>query len=160
MDFTVNQMDIKSGKKGAAGGLSNFQPRPFVIDGVECASMEGFLQSLKFKNIDMQRHICTLTGYAAKKSGKGKNWQKTQTLWWNGQPIKRDSDEYQELLDRAFVALFKNKKARACLLSTGDATLTHSIGWHKINDTVLTRNEFCSRLMNIRAIVRERELIE
>lgn len=33
-------MDIVSGSK--AGALSNFQPRPFEIDGVKCNSMEGF----------------------------------------------------------------------------------------------------------------------
>ena len=115
---------------------------------------------MKFKNIEMQRYICTLVGFAAKKAGKGKNWQRTQTLWWNGQPIKRDSQEYQDLLDRAYVALFRNKKARACLLSTGNANLTHSIGRTKANETVLTRNEYCSRLMNVRAILREREFIE
>ena len=153
-------MDIKSGKSGPAGGLSNFQPRPFIYDGVECASMEGFLQSLKFSNIDMQRHVCTLVGRAAKNAGRGKNWQKTQTLWWNGLPIKRDSDQYQQLLDEAFVALFRNKKARECLLSTGDAKLTHNIGRIKMSETVLTRNEFCKRLMDIRSILREREFIE
>ena len=116
--------------------------------------------SLKFSNVDMQRHICTLVGFAAKKAGKGKNWQRTQTLWWNGEAIKRDSQEYQDLLDRAYVALFRNKKARACLLSTGDANLTYSIGHTKANETVLTRNEYCSRLMNIRSILREREFVE
>ena len=33
-----------------SAALSNFTPHPFVIDGIECASIEGFLQSLKFKD--------------------------------------------------------------------------------------------------------------
>jgi hypothetical protein len=42
--------------------------------------MEGFLQSLKFKSIDMQEYVCTLVGMKAKMKGKNKNWWKTQTL--------------------------------------------------------------------------------
>ena len=144
-------MDIKAGNKYPAGALSNFAPHPFILDGVQCNSIEGWLQSLKFKEPEMQEHICTLVGLKAKRAGKGKNWQRTQTLYWRGQPIKRDSDEYQDILDRAYVAMFtQNQKARKALLATGSAKLTHSIGWHKENETVLTKREFCSRLMNIR----------
>ena len=47
-------MDIGSGSGYPAANLSNFHPHQFTIDGVECASMEGFLQSLKFKDPNMQ----------------------------------------------------------------------------------------------------------
>lgn len=130
--------------------LSNFACNPFVIDGVECMSMEGFLQSLKFKNPDMQKEICKLIGYGAKKRGKDKNWQQSQILYWNGVEYKRDSNEYQELLDRAYDALSTNESFQKALLLTGDSVLTHSIGRIKQNETVLTRQEFCSRLMKIR----------
>lgn len=40
-------LDISSSPKGAAGILSNFTENHFFFDGVNCASMEGFLQSLK-----------------------------------------------------------------------------------------------------------------
>lgn len=43
-------MDIGSGNGFPAANLSNFHPHSFVIDGVECNSMEGFLQSLKFSS--------------------------------------------------------------------------------------------------------------
>lgn len=46
-------LDIGSGKDYPSNALSNFAPHPFVIDGVECNSMEGFLQSLKFKEPEM-----------------------------------------------------------------------------------------------------------
>ena len=113
--------------------------------------MEGFLQGLKFKSVEMQREICLKSGLTAKRSGSKKNWRTTQTLWWQGEAIKRDSQEYQDLLDEAFGALFtQNMRARKALLATRDATLTHSIGRTKKSDTVLTRQEFCSRLMNTR----------
>lgn len=143
-------MDIGSGSGWPAAALSNFAPHPFVIDGVACASMEGFLQSLKFKEPEMQKEVCKLVGKAAKFKGKKKKWWREQTLHWQGQKLKRDSQEYQDLLDKAFLALSKNTSFQKALLATGDATLTHSIGKNKQTETVLTKQEFCSRLMKIR----------
>lgn len=150
-------MDIVSGGKWPASALSNFAPHPFVLDGVPCASMEGFLQSLKFKSEDMQAHVCTLAGKAAKRKGAGKNWRETQTLWWRGVPYRRDSDEYQQLLDRAYAALSQNSAFRGALLSTGRANLTHSLGTRDPRDTVLTEREFCGRLMKLRDGMRAEE---
>lgn len=144
-------MDIGSGNGYPSAALSNFAPHKFVIDGVVCNSMEGFLQSLKFSNPDMQEHVCTLVGKKAKFKGKKKKWYRDQTLYWQGLPIKRDSAEYQRLLDRAFGALSGNQKFQNALLATGNATLKHSMGRNKINETVLTTQEFCSRLTKIRA---------
>ena len=94
-------MDISSGSKYPAGALSNFAPHPFVIDGVECASMEGFLQSLKFDKPHIQVEVCALVGKAAKRRGSKRNrrWMSTQTLWWQGKPYKRKRQgASQELL--------------------------------------------------------------
>lgn len=143
-------MDIGSGSGYPSAALSNFAPHTFTIDGIECASMEGFLQSLKFSNPDIQREVCKLVGKAAKFKGKKKKWFRTQTLYWLGQEIKRDSEEYQNLLDRAYNELAKNEGFRKALLATGNATLTHSMGKKKINETVLTVQEFVSRLYDIR----------
>lgn len=144
-------MDIKSGCGYPASSLSNFSPHSFQIDGVNCASMEGFLQSLKFKDIPMQRYVCTLVGSKAKYTGKHKRWYDTQTLWWNGKEIDRHGKEYQDLLDKAYSRLATNEKFAAALLATGDAVLTHSIGKNKESETVLTTREFCGRLMKIRS---------
>lgn len=148
-------MDIGSGTGWPSAALSNFTPHPFVIDGVECASMEGFLQSLKFKEPDMQVEVCKLVGKAAKFKGKKKKWWRAQTLYWQGQEFKRDSQEYQDLLDRAFNALAQNTGFQKALLATGKATLTHSIGKSKETETVLTKQEFCSRLTKIRDKLQE-----
>ena len=143
-------MDIGSGTGYPSANLSNFHPQKFTIDGITCASMEGFLQSLKFENPDMQAQVCTLVGKKAKFKGKKKKWWRDQTLYWRGTPMKRDSKEYQELLDRAFDALSENTSFQRALLVTNNATLTHSIGKNKITETVLTRQEFCQRLTKIR----------
>lgn len=143
-------MDIGSGNGYPSSALSNFAPHPFVIDGIECNSMEGFLQSLKFKSPEMQKEVCKLVGKKAKFKGKHKDWYRTQTLWWRGVEIDRHSQEYQDLLDRAFAELAKNTKFREALLATQNANLTHSIGKRDPHKTILTTQEFCSRLMRLR----------
>lgn len=151
-------MDIGSGNGYPDGALSNFAPHPFELDGVKIASMEGFLQSLKFKPIEMQEHICSLVGMAAKRKGAKKNWRESQTLYWRGVAYKRDSKEYQELLDRAYAALAQNDGFRRALLASGNAVLTHSIGKIKESETVLTRSEMCSRLTKLRSQIQRGEI--
>jgi len=151
-------MNIGSGNKYPSNALSNFALHPFVFDGVEIASFEGFLQSLKFKNPEMQKEICKLVGRQAKSAGRNKNWKVTQTLYWQGKEYKRDSEEYQQLLDKAYNALAQNKSFQRALIASGSAVLSHSIGKTKQNETVLTRKEFCSRLTAIRKALFQRNV--
>jgi predicted NAD-dependent protein-ADP-ribosyltransferase YbiA (DUF1768 family) len=137
--------------------LSNFNSFEFWFDGVLCGSMEGLLQSFKFENAEKQREVCKLVGIKAKYKGKKRNkaWKSQQTLWWKGVPYKRDCDEYQKLLDKSFDSLSMNKNFRDYLLDTGDAILTHDkYGSWDITKTVLTREEFCDRLIEIRRKLR------
>lgn len=140
-------MDIGSGHGWPASALSNFTPRCFTFDGVMISSMEGFLQSLKFSNPEMQKHVCTLVGRAAKFKGKKKSWWQTGKLYWNGREIDRFGPEYQQLLDDAYAAMTEQSASfRNALLASGSATLTHSIGKNDPRRTVLTVSEFVSRL--------------
>lgn len=104
-----------------------------------------------------QREICKKVGRQAKRAGVKKNWQKEQTLYWRGKPYKRDSIEYQKLLDKAFFELSKNSSFKKALLATKNANLTHSIGKKKSSETVLTKKEFIGRLMKIREELKEKE---
>jgi len=147
-------MDIRSGCGYPYSALSNFAPHRFSLDGVECASMEGLLQSLKFDKAHVQIEVCKLVGKTAKHRGSARNaaWQRQQLLWWQGNTMKRDSVDYQTFLDRAFDAMAAQSESfRKALLATQDAVLTHSIGKTREADTVLTQREFCSILMKIRA---------
>lgn len=148
----VECMDIGSKNGYPAGSLSNFAPHPFEMDGVHCSSMEGFLQSLKFESQDMQQHVCTLVGMAAKQKGAGKKWYRTQTLYWKGKEYKRDSEDYQLLLNKAYNRLFENTGFKNALMATNNAVLTHSLGKSKKSETILTAKEFCSRLTHLRDI--------
>lgn len=146
-------MDIKSDLPYPLCALSNFAAHDFTFRGVSCASMEGLLQSLKFNDADLQKDICQLSGKTAKEKGMtAQDWRASQTLWWQGTAMARESDVYQEFLDEAYDALFsQNAAARAALLATGNAVLTHSIGLADPRETVLTEFELCSRLQKIRA---------
>lgn len=151
-------LDIRL-KNPRTHNLSNLAAHRFIFRGIEVASMEGLLQALKSRSIEVQRYRMTLSGMAAKLSGANQNWQKTQTLWWQGKPMKRRSKDYQEFLDEAYLALFtQNEEARAALLATGSATLTHTLGKRNENETVLTRREFTSRLTRIRAMLQRSQI--
>lgn len=144
-------MNISSGSSYPASSLSNFAGHRFIIDDVECYSMEGFLQSLKFKSVDMQEAVCKLVGKAAKRKGANKNWQRTQILYWKGEEINRNSKEYQDLLDRAYNEMYKQSESfRKALMASGNGNLTHSMGKTNTNETVLTISEFCGRLLRLR----------
>ena len=148
-------MDIGSGAGYPAAALSNFAPHPFVFDGVKVASMEGFLQSLKFSNPEMQAHVCTLVGKKAKFKGKKKNWWRDQTLYWKGQPIARRSEGYQVLIENAYLAMLEQSDSfRRALKATGNATLTHSMGKNKESETVLTEKEFVKLLTYYRSLLK------
>ena len=64
-----------------ASELSNFAAHRFEIDGVQCGSMEGFLQSLKFPDETVQREVCALIGKRAKFKGQKRKWWREQKLY-------------------------------------------------------------------------------
>ena len=87
--------------------------------------------------------------------GRRQRWQSAGILWWRGEPIGRLSGAYQALLDRAYEALFAQSAAfREALAATGDADLVHTMGRIYPTNTVLTADEFCSRLTALRARLR------
>lgn len=55
-------VDIWSTNPYPSNVLSNLYPHAFELDGIFCASMEGFLQSLKIWNVEKQREVCALSG--------------------------------------------------------------------------------------------------
>lgn len=144
-------MDIGSGNGYPESALSNFAPRNFIFDGVQCSSIEGVLQSFKFKDIPMQEYVCTLVGKSAKSKGKKKKWWQKQELYWKGITYKRDSNEYKELLNKLYMTVYEQcLKFRLALDATKKATLTHSLGKNKRAETILTKTEFCGRLTKLR----------
>lgn len=146
-------IDVGFDKEYPSRELSNFAPHEFDIDGIHCASMEGFLQSLKFPDPEQQKTVCAMKGFKAKQTGSEQNWQKHQILYWKGKRIVRRSAEYQRLLDKAYMELLKNEDYRAALRASGNATLIHTVGKMREGETVLTIREFVHRLNWCRDLV-------
>lgn len=71
-------------------------------------------------------------------------------MYWHGVEYPRKSEAYQELLTRAYDALFTSKSFRDALAAAGDASFTHSLGGKKQNQTILTASEFIGQLNRLR----------
>lgn len=142
-------VDIYSGGKYPANALSNFAKHPFVFRGFQMNSMEGLLQAITHKDPIEQVKIFLLHGIDAK--GSALPWEHNQTLYWQGHPMKRYSDEYQEFLDEAYQSIYdQNDEFKKALLSTKNATLIHSISTASSSHTILTEKEFVGRLTRLR----------
>lgn len=145
-----NTLDIRSNGLYPSGVLSNLCSNGFRFDRMVCGSMEGFLQSLKRQDRDKQRQICSMKGGNARKMSVT-SWQTDQIVWWKGQAIDRQGKEYQDLLRRAYQAMFEqNERFRMALMQTRGMTLTHSEGETNPYKTILTPAEFCGILTELR----------
>lgn len=135
-----------------ARSLSNFTRRLFVLDGVVCGSMEGFLQSLKCSDLAQQEALAYRVGYPAFKLGQSFNgWKREQLLYWRDVPYARDSLTYQDLLDKAYDAQYdQSPDLRELLRQTAGKQLRHLRGKHDSHDTVLTESEYVARLERLR----------
>lgn len=153
-------LDIWSTGEYPADVLSNLCSNRFRLDGVECQSMEGFLQSLKYEDPVRQRQICSMKGRNAKRQSTT-TWQTDQIVWWKGRAIDRQGTEYQDLLRRVYQAMFdQNDRFRAALMASRGRRLYHSQGNTDPFKTILTEQEFCTILTEIREAydVRDKQL--
>ena len=149
-DSETNTLDIRSNGQYPSGVLSNLCSNGFRFEGVLCGSMEGFLQSLKQQEKSKQLQICQMKGGNARKRSVT-SWQTDQIVWWKGLAYDRQSEEYQRLIRRAYQAMFEqSERFRAALMQTRGITLTHTSGETNPFTTILTSQEFCSILTEMR----------
>lgn len=141
-------IDIYSGGKYPANILSNFMYHPFEFRGFKINSMEGFISGLTYKDPIEQMRIFLLHGIEAKNATMP--WEYSMTVYWQGTPIDRLSQAYQDLFDEAYNALYKNIDFRKALDSTKGCILKHTIGCKDRMKTLLTEQEFVGRLTRLR----------
>lgn len=147
-------IDIFSGGNYPSGALSNFNRYPFIFIGLKIESMEGFLQGLKFKSISEQNELFSLYGLKAKRIGSKKKI-KDQILYIQGRPIHRLSEKYFKIVRLAYFTMAKsNPDFCKALLATGNKQIRHSVGKSDKMSTILTENEFCDILTEIRDVLR------
>lgn len=137
--------------------LSNLCSNGFRFDGMVCGSMEGFLQSLKQKDKDKQRQICQMKGKKAKNMSSA-CWQTDQIIWWKGKAIDRQGQVFQNLIKDAYRAMFEqNERFRTALMKTRGMKLYHSRGERNPFKTILTEQELCKILTELRDTYDQRE---
>ena len=148
-------INIISTAAGPEAILSNFAPTPFLLDGVECASVEGFIQGLKEPKPDRQRRICLRHGFEAKRASsrkRNKKLRESGVVWWQENAIPFQSEAYYALIERAIRAKFDhNELARHVLQATGEAELIHDTGKPEAPHTSLPAERFIGILTKIRS---------
>jgi predicted NAD-dependent protein-ADP-ribosyltransferase YbiA (DUF1768 family) len=104
--------------------ISNFAAAPFVLDGRNYRSVEGFWQGLKYEDEAERRRVAGLDGRAAKRAGQDRGW--VEIITYEGNSIRAGSPEHWELMKRACVAKFTQcEVARAALLATAPRPFEH-----------------------------------
>lgn len=123
--------------------LSNLFPYKFKFRGKKLASIENFFQGIKFKDKKTQNYVFTYYGTQAVhiKAASSYDWKETREIYWQGKAIKRESKEYELLIDELYISAIQNPLYRN-ILSNCDKQIIHSIGENDKKETTFTRYEF------------------
>lgn len=129
--------------------LSNLSPHGFILDGVRCGSVEGFIQGIKLPPDDPRREeTLAAHGFAA---WKMRVHAKGEFVWWNGMTITYRSPEHAALIRRAIEAKFaQNPDALEALKATRGLTIIHETGHPESPTTTLPAVVYCEILTTIR----------
>lgn len=143
---------IQNGANGLEGRLRTFADRNFLFDDVECNSIESVLEAFKFMNPATQEYVCALSARDAYYEGQreeASRWKETGILYWNGISYDRGGEEYQNLLNRLFQAIFEqDAQFRLDVAFLKNANIRSKVGGSNPNNTVLTKTEYLSRLLH------------
>lgn len=123
--------------------LSNLFPYKFKFKGKKLASIENFFQGIKFKDKKTQNYVFTYYGTQAVhlKAASNYDWKETGEIYWQGKAIKRDSKEYELLIDELYISAIQNPIYRG-VLANCNRPIIHSIGKTDKKETTFTRYEF------------------
>lgn len=103
--------------------ISNFAATPFVLDGANYGSVEGFWQCWRYNDPDERARVAMLAGREAKSAGTA---PPPELFDYGGAIIRWGSWDHWQLMRRACQAKFaQNENARAALLGTLGRPLTH-----------------------------------
>ena len=131
--------------------LSNFSDDPFILDGENLASVEGFIQGIKFPERHSLRKLAFISvGKEAKRLSRQADPQ-SRWVWWNGREYPYGTFVHHKLIERAIRAKFEqNQRAMKALLNTGNIKLIHNLGHSEGRRTSLPGKVFCDILTRIR----------
>ena len=145
-------------KNSVSKALSNLYPMQFVFRGKRVKSIEGVLQGIKYKDNKTQNLVLNYAGidaYHTRSANSADFWGDNGVLYWQGKPMQRQSEEYQDFLDELYLSVVKNPLYKLILLASGEKYLLHHIGNEDNTKTVLTRFEYEQRLNALREFIRK-----
>ncbi len=145
---TINVAFTSDDWRGVA--LSNFSLSPFELDGVPLASVEGFIQGIKFPPGHPSRAQAFMSSaWEAKACGKGAD---KRFAYWGEARIEFGSGAHHRLVERALRARFAQNEGLCRLLaSTRDLDILHQTGeGPEPERTSLPAALFCRILSDIR----------
>lgn len=131
--------------------LSNLFPYEFEFKGKKLKSIETFFQGIKFPDIDMQNLVFEYSGLDSNriKSASNYDWKEKGIVYWQGKPIDRYSEEYDDLVDELYISAIQNPLYRS-VLKNCTRDIIHTIGTKEKTETVFTRYEFEKELNCLR----------
>ncbi|HFH4003656.1 MULTISPECIES: hypothetical protein [Pseudomonas] len=129
--------------------LSNFGLSPFVFHDMLFASVEGFIQGIKFPESDPRRlQAFHLSGWDAKQLG---DLADRSGVYWNRQCLPYGSTQHHQLIESAIRArIDQSIGLQRALLSTNGLDLVHDTGRAEAPTTSLPAIVFCRILTAIR----------
>ena len=156
---TEKWIDVGYNNKGDLSKmLSNLFPYSFKFRGKRLASIENFFQGIKFKDKKVQDYAFTYYGTPAVhiKVANKYNWKETGIVYWQGKAIKRDSLEYDMLIDELYISAAQNPIYRGALCNC-EKEIIHSIGGKEKDETTFTRYEFEFQLNCLKDFIQNKE---
>ena len=137
--------------------LSNLFPYEIWFKGKKLRSIESFFQGIKFKDKKMQNYVFKYSGLDSNniKVASDYDWKKYGVVYWRGKPIKRESEEYEQLIDELYISALQNPLYRN-ILKNCDRPVIHSIGETEKSKTVFTRYEFEYQINSLISFLKNR----
>lgn len=143
-------LNIASGAYESIGkALSNFARRPFVLDGKQYESVEGFYQGLKWSDPVKRAEVAQLSGPEAKSAGRG---SKATSFEYEGKTIDFRSPEHYALMKRAIKAsLEQNPAILEEFQATSPRPMEHKTGRRENPKSGYPSAEFIKTLLEVRS---------
>lgn len=123
--------------------LSNLFPYEFTFKRHKLNSIECFFQCIKFKDKELQKKLFKYSGKEALVLQKASNynWKESGIIYWQGKAIKRNSKEYDKLIEELYISAIQNEFYRNAIKNC-NLPIIHAMGEEDKNNTVFTRYEF------------------
>lgn len=151
MNKTLSSLNVSGTSTDWRGiALSNFLLSPFVLDDILFASVEGFIQGIKFPEGDPRRAVAFCSsGWEAKNLASQAD---RSAVYWAGAPIPYGSAEHHQIIGRAIRARIEQSIGlQKALMSTDGLTLIHDTGSEPESSTTsLPATVFCRIVTDLR----------